>query len=193
MMWRVLSLALATLTLTVAAFSQTTAPNSAPSERVLTITEDSRIDWVGRKVTGHHDGGFETFSGTVRMEGDDPSSMTIRVEIDITSLWADNPNLRDHLLTADFFDAENHPAAVFESDAVLPYGDQWMITGDLVLRGVTGRASLPVTLEDSGDRVRLTGGFTLMRFDFGIALPGRPGDLIANEVSVSFDVVAEMD
>jgi polyisoprenoid-binding protein YceI len=190
---RALGLTLATLTLTVAAFGQTSAPTSAPAERVLTITGDSRIGWVGRKATGQHDGGFERFSGTIRMAGDDPSAMEIRVEIDITSLWADNPNLQGHLLTADFFDAENHPAAVFESDTVLPYGEQWMVTGNLDLHGVTSRISLPVSVEDGGDHLHLTGEFTLMRFDFGIALPGRPGDLIENGVTVTFDVVAEGD
>lgn len=173
----------------LSAGAQTDAP--ADTTHVYTIDlENSQLNWIGRKASGQHDGGFRNFEGTLTMEGNDPSTLAVRVAIDTTSIWADNPNLTNHLQTDDFFAVETHPRAVFESDTVWAYGDQWMVAGDLELHGVTSRLSFPVTLEMGDGSVHATAEFPLYRFDWGISLAGRPGDLILNQVDVRFDITA---
>lgn len=159
--------------------------------QVFTIdTEDSTLSFVGAKATRQHSGGFESFAGTFTLEDGDLSTLQLRVEVDTTSLWADVEDLQNHLKSADFFDVESHPTATFESISVSPYGDLWMVTGELGLHGVTSRVSFPVTVAVEGDTLSATGSLDLFRYDFGISPAGRPGDLIKNAVAVSFDVTA---
>ena len=62
---------------------------SAPEGVEYTMTSDSTIGFVGSKVTGSHDGGFESFSGTIWLVDGDPASSSFQVEIDTTSLSID--------------------------------------------------------------------------------------------------------
>jgi polyisoprenoid-binding protein YceI len=159
--------------------------------QVFTIAaEESTLSFVGAKATRNHSGGFERFAGTFTLEDGDLSTLQLRVEIDTTSLWADVEDLQNHLKSADFFDVESHPTATFESVSVSPYGDQWMVTGELDLHGVTSRLSFPLSIQVERADLRAQASFDLFRYDFGISLAGRPGDLIKNAVAVSFDVSA---
>ena len=58
------------------------------------------------------------------------------------------PRERDeHLRSADFLDAEQHPLITFKSTALSPAGDDWKLTGDLTIRGVTRPVQFDLTFE----------------------------------------------
>jgi polyisoprenoid-binding protein YceI len=155
-------------------------------------SDASSIDWVGSKVTGSHDGGFNQFEGTVEVANGTPEGTTVDVTIDTTSLWSDNEDLTGHLKSADFFDVENFPTATFTSSKVAP-GDtagQYQVTGNLTLHGVTKQITFPATIEVAEDQVRAQAEFFIKRFDFGIEYPGRQDDLIRDEVVIKLDIVA---
>lgn len=181
--------------------AQDTQPASAPAATVYTIeAEDSELSWVGRKVTGQHDGGFRSFSGTVAMAGDDLSTLALDVTIDTTSLWADNERLANHLKSGDFFEVETYPTAHFVStDVQVQSEDSALVTGDLTLHGQTNPISFPATvglyLDEEGQppHVHLESEFTLLRFTWGIDYIGREGDEIVNEVAVAFHVKAVIE
>ena len=46
-------------------------------------------------------------------------------------------NLRAHLLSPEFFDAEQNPEIVFESKKIERDGDQVVVDGELTVKGVT--------------------------------------------------------
>ena len=86
--------------------------------------------FVGTIVAG--DGGIEKIDGT----------------IDVDSVEVPDKTLVGHLLSPDFFDAENHPQGSFTSTSVEPDGEsKYRVSGDFTLRGVTHPIELTVEVE----------------------------------------------
>ena len=99
----------------------------------------------------------------------------------IENLSTEEPQLTGHLYSADFFDAENHPAITFKSTAVEPVDvDKLRIAGDLTIRGVTRPVELDAEIEGSGDdpygntRLGLTATGAVDRSDWGITWNSPP-------------------
>ena len=67
------------------------------------FAEGSKVSFVGSKVTGSHDGGFNTFTGEVVLVDGDPTRSSVNVEIQLDSVWSDHPKLTEHLKSDDFF------------------------------------------------------------------------------------------
>jgi polyisoprenoid-binding protein YceI len=155
------------------------------------VDETSTVEWTGSKVTGHHDGGFRAFAGEILVVDDDPERSTVDLVIDTTSLWADNDRLTGHLKSEDFFDVETHPEARFKSTSIRATEDGWEVTGNLDLHGVQKSITFPATIEVGADQVTARAEFFLKRFDWDIVYPGKPDDLIRDEVVVRFDLTAK--
>ena len=136
--------------------------------------ENSKIEFVGSKVTGSHNGSFQKFAGEVHYTGDVTTShVTITMQSD--SLMTDTPDLTKHLKTADFFDVAKYPEAKFESTAIKPGGDKGAshtITGNLTLHGVTKSVTFPATIAAAPDAITVDSTFTINRKDFGINYAG---------------------
>jgi len=49
----------------------------------------------------------------------------------------------NHLRTADFFDVEKYPQISFKSTKVEKKGNEYLITGDLTIKGITKQISFP--------------------------------------------------
>lgn len=166
------------------------APAPAASAIVYELSSDSKIGFVGSKITGSHDGGFASFEGGIELVQNDPEQSRIHVAIDTTSLWADNPKLTEHLKSADFFDVASHPTAEFSSTAIVAEGEGYRVTGNLLLHGVEKSISFPASIEVLDDSIVASAEFSIKRFDFGIAYKGKADDLIRDEVVIKLDLAA---
>ena len=167
------------------------APESAETA-VYSLSADSTIGFVGAKVTGSHDGGFEKFTGTVAVAGGTAEGSSVEVTIDTTSLWSDNDQLTGHLKSADFFDVETYPTATFKSTEISSNEDgTYTLTGNLDLHGVTKQISFPADIEVVEAGFAATAEFSINRMDFEIVYPGRPDDLIRDEVLIKLDLRSE--
>ncbi len=169
------------------------APDAVPSPsqtRVFEVAEGSTISFVGSKITGSHDGGFHGFEGTVTLVDGDPEKSSVNLSIDTTTIWTDSERLTGHLKSPDFFEVETYPSATFTSTAIARTEDGYRVTGNLTLHGTTKSISFPATIEAGPDRVTAKAEFSLKRFDFNIVYPGKPDDLIRDEVVVRLDIVA---
>lgn len=154
---------------------------------------DSKVAFVGAKITGQHDGGFEVFSGTIDLVDGDPSKSSVSVDIDNASITSDTEKLTKHLKSADFFDVERFPKTQFTSTAIAAGGDgsaTHTVTGELELHGVTKTITFPATIRTAGDRVEVDAEFAINRKDFGIVYPGIPDDLIKDNVPVKLTLRA---
>jgi polyisoprenoid-binding protein YceI len=155
----------------------------------------SKVEFVGAKVTGKHDGSFGTFQGTIQLVSNDPLKSQVTVEVDTASLTSDNPKLTGHLKSADFFDVAKYPKARFTSTAIKAGGDNGAthtVTGNLELHGVTKSITFPATIRLVGDdAVHVDSEFAIRRKDFGLVYPGMPNDLIKEEVLLKLAVRAK--
>ncbi|MCH5600357.1 YceI family protein [Niabella ginsengisoli] len=87
-------------------------------------------------------GKFKTFEGTIEAENEDFSDAKISFSADIDSIDTGVTDRDGHLKGADFFEAEKYPKLTFQSTNIVKNGDDYKVTGDLTLKGVTK----PVTL-----------------------------------------------
>ena len=81
-------------------------------------------------------GTFETFDVTI-VTAENPADTTIEASIDIASVNTKQADRDNHLRTSDFFLADEFPTMNFRSTGIDTDGDDFSITGDLTLRGVT--------------------------------------------------------
>lgn len=87
-------------------------------------------------VTGH----FEEFEATIDTENDKFENATLSVEIGIDSINTKNKDRDAHLMSEDFFKADEYPKMAFTSKS---FTDDKII-GDLTIRDVTKEVTLDV-------------------------------------------------
>jgi len=150
----------------------------------------SSFGFVGAKITGDHKGSFPEVEGEVTIAGDKPTGLKVTVQTG--SVTSDAEQLTGHLKSADFFDVEKFPTASFTgSEFVAKAGENGVtheIAGELELHGVKKAIRFPakVTLDAAGAKGQAE--FTINRKDFGIVYPGKPDDLIKDEVLLKLDL-----
>ena len=154
--------------------------------------EGSKVEYVGAKVTGKHEGGFEEFAGTIELVDGDPKKSKVEVVIQTASLFSDAEKLTGHLKSDDFFGVERFPTAKFVSTSIEDGAEgKHSVTGNLTLRDVTKSITFPAEIEVKGDEVEVEAEFAINRKDFGIVYPGMPDDLIKDEVLMKLDIEAK--
>ncbi|HYP89619.1 MAG TPA: YceI family protein, partial [Polyangiaceae bacterium] len=122
------------------------APAAASGVKYTFSNADSKVDFVGAKVTRKHDGSFKAFTGTVSLVDNDPSKSSVSVTIEVGSIQTDEEKLTGHLKSPDLLDAGKFPQATFSSTAVKAGGEKGAthtVTGNLQLHGVTKSISFP--------------------------------------------------
>lgn len=146
------------------------------------------------KVRGH----FETFSGTVDYDPDNPTASKVNVTIDVNSIYTREEKRDAHLKSPDFFDTATYPTLTFVSTSVEQTSDDTgLLHGNLTIKGVTK----PVTLEVEHLGTALnpwgayTAGFTastkINRKDWGLnwnqALEAG-GVLVGDDITINIEV-----
>lgn len=171
-----------------------TAPAAAKGEALAINGENSKVEFTGSKVTGKHDGGFKTFTGTIDLVNSKPAESSVSVEIDTASVFADDEKLTGHLKTKDFFEVEKFPKATFKSTKIeadaAKGADAYTVTGDFNLHGVTKSISFPATIKASADAVDVNAEFAVNRKDFGIVYAGQADNLINDNVVIKLTLKA---
>ena len=90
-------------------------------------------------------GRFETFSGSVDFNEQDPAKSSVDVAIETASVNTRDEKRDGHLKSGDFFEAEKYPQLTFKSKRVQKTSESTgRITGDLTIRGVTKEVVLEV-------------------------------------------------
>jgi polyisoprenoid-binding protein YceI len=143
-------------------------------------------------------GEFSKVSGNAILDPSDPAKSTVEVSVDTASIDTRELQRDEHLRSADFFDAANHPAMTFRSKKITAAGtDRFKVTGDLSIRGATREVTFnvdgPVTpVKDPWGNIRTGVSATakINRKDFGLvwnALTEAGGVVVGDEVSITFE------
>ena len=177
-----------------------TVANSAPESNsakptgteILVISpENSKVEFVAAKVTRSHQGSFKQFAGKIDLAPNSLPDSRVTIDIDTGSVVTDEPQLTDHLKTADFFDVAKYPKATFVSTKIEPSntaGATHTVTGNLELHGVKKSLSFPATIQVAPDSAALDAEFAIDRKDFGIVYAGKADDLIRDGVVIKLNL-----
>ncbi len=88
-------------------------------------------------------GEFRKF--TAEIDGEDFRTAPVRVAIDAASIFTNEDKRDEHLRSADFFDAENHPELTFETKSFTRKGDEeYVLTGILTIKGLSKEVAFDV-------------------------------------------------
>jgi polyisoprenoid-binding protein YceI len=88
-------------------------------------------------------GAFSGVSGTVTV-ADDVTESSVEVEIDPATIDTRDAGRDEHLRSADFFGTEEFPTITFVSTGLRRDGGEWVLVGDLTIKGVTRPVRLDV-------------------------------------------------
>jgi len=168
---------------------ETQAAPASSGDKYL-FAEGSKVSFVGSKVTGSHDGGFNTFTGDLMLVDGDPNKSSVNVEIDLASVWSDHPKLTEHLKSTDFFATDYYKLSTFNSTKIDQEGEQYNVTGNFQLHGVVRSISFPATITVEPDKVTVNAEFFIKRFDFDIEFKGPADNLIRDEVVIKLELIA---
>jgi polyisoprenoid-binding protein YceI len=145
-------------------------------------------------------GRFTDLGGTIAFDEASPEQSSVSFTIQAASIDTGTPDRDKHLRSGDFFDVEQYPAITFVSTAIKARGgNEYDVTGDLAMRGITKRITLPVTFlgtaKDPWGNQKL--GFetetTINRKDYGLtwnAALETGGFLVGDEVKISVSIQA---
>jgi polyisoprenoid-binding protein YceI len=81
-------------------------------------------------------GRFDKFEGTITT-APDPLQSSVTATVDLASVNTGNDTRDGHIRSEDFFHTEKHPTMTFRSTGIRADGDDFLLDGDLTLRGVT--------------------------------------------------------
>lgn len=143
-------------------------------------------------------GTFTDFEGTI-VVADDPTESSVEFEAKAASVTTGTRDRDNHLRSPDFLDAEQYPLVSFRSTRIVPNGDDWKLTGDLAIRGVTRPATFDLTFEGGATdpygntKAAFTARGEIDRKEWGLTwnapLEGG-GVLVSEKFKVEFDVEA---
>lgn len=172
--------------------AQVASPAAAQGQKYLITPQNSKIEFIGSKVTGKENGSFGEFSGQVDYAGS-PETSHVSITIKTESITTNAPDLAKHLKTADFFDVAKYPEATFVSTAIKTGGEKGAthtVTGNLTLHGVTKAITFPATINVTPDAATVESSFSINRKDFGINYAGAADNLIRDDVVLTLHVRA---
>lgn len=142
-------------------------------------------------------GGFTDYTVTASTDADDFSKAAISFTAKAASVNTGSEQRDNHLKSADFFDAENHPEISFISTSYQPVNDDYVLEGNLTIKGITKPVKLNVEFggiaKDPWGNAKA--GFTITgkinRKDWGLnwnAALEAGGVLVSDDVKISCEV-----
>lgn len=145
-------------------------------------------------------GSFHTFEANIEADPEDLTTASIEFSVDLSSIDTRNNDRDAHLRSADFFDVDNHPNMTFKSTSITKTdGNEYAVTGDLTIRGVTNQETFTVVYEGGGkdpwgnEKAGFSVEGTIKRTNYGLvwnAALETGGVLVGEDVKVSLEIEA---
>ncbi len=141
-------------------------------------------------------GSFADFSAAIEIAAD-PLQSTLSADVKMASIQTGDEGRDNHLRTNDFFDVEQHPLMTFRSTSFRRDGDDFVMVGDLTVKGVTKQVEFALEFGGVGQdpwgstRAGFTASTTINRRDFGVewnAPLETGGVLVGDKVTIALDI-----
>ena len=168
----------------------------------------SVLGWEGAAVTHAHKGTIQFTGGDLQVNNNMVVGGTATVDMktikatDITDADSQGKFV-GHMSSADFFDAPAFPTSTFKITSITPIkgaaadADNATITGDMTIKGVTQKISVPAKVGVKNGVASVTGKVTIDRTKFGLKYGSKSfftsiGDKAINDTfDLTFNVIAK--
>lgn len=145
-------------------------------KKELTLdTKTSKVEWLGKKVTGQHNGTINVKGGNLVVSDD--KLVGGEIEIDMNSIAVSdikdeemNGKLTGHLKSDDFFAVDKHPSSNLKiKEVVKAEGENvYTIKGDMTIRGITHEEEFPATIVYKNGKLAAVGEMTIDRSKYEV-------------------------
>ncbi len=146
-------------------------------------------------------GGFSGVAGTIEYDPDNANNSRIQATIDASKINTLDSQRDAHLKSPDFLDVEQYPTITFKSKNIVAADhDEWKVTGDLTIHGVTKEVVLnvegptPEGKDPFGNtRIGASGSTKIKRSDFGLkwnASIETGGLLVGDDLKLELEISA---
>jgi polyisoprenoid-binding protein YceI len=143
-------------------------------------------------------GRFDTFEGTI-VTAEDPLASVVTASVDLSSINTGQEQRDAHIRSADFFEVEKYSHMTFVSTGIRADGDDFLLDGDLTLKGVTKPVTFKLEISGfgpdayGGTRAGFSATTEINRIDYGVTfngpIPGVPGGVAVSEkVTISLEI-----
>ncbi len=124
-------------------------------------TQESKIQWKGKKVLGSHSGTIELKDGKLNFENDEVTGGEFVMDmtsITVTDLTGDDKaGLEGHLNSEDFFGVEKHPTAHLAITSVAKKDTKtYGVVGDLTIKEKTNPVTFDLDVEQGTATAKLS-------------------------------------
>jgi polyisoprenoid-binding protein YceI len=168
------------------------------NQKFKIVSAQSNIDWVGKKVTGAHNGTIAVKEGELVLN--ESGLIAGKFIIDTTSIKildvtdpSTNAQFAGHLASDDFFSIEKNPEATLAITAV----SGKHVEGDLTIKGITHPIAFDATVNINGDTLVATGKLVIdrtkygMKFRSGSFFKDLGNTLIYNDFELNVSLIAK--
>lgn len=126
-------------------------------EKKAINTEKSALEWQAYKVIGGHNGTIQLKSGEVIIDNNMIVGGTFTIDMQTIKDADGSEGLENHLKNEDFFDVKNHTTATLTiTNVEKNEGDDYTITGDLTIKGITHSITFNAKITQNGDQYSAT-------------------------------------
>lgn len=174
---RTLCLQLGSVAVGLAVFSGVAVADQ--STKVPLDPKASVVSWVGKKVTGQHNGSVRIRSGEALLK--DGAFVGGTFEVDLSTIAVedikdegDNQKLTNHLKSEDFFAANLFPTATFTVTSATPIqgasagAPNYNVTGDLAIKGIKRSVTFPAVITIENGMAKASAKFELDRTEWNV-------------------------
>jgi len=141
-------------------------------------------------------GSFDKVTAVLEV-GQSLNDSKLSAVIDAASFNSNDANRDAHIKSADFFDVEQFPELSFTATGVEGSGENYKVTGDLTIKGITHQVTLDVEFNGvavdpfGATRAGFAGTTSISRKEFGLtwnAALETGGVLVGDKVTINLDV-----
>ncbi len=143
-------------------------------------------------------GRFTAFSGQI-VTGADPTASSVTADIEMASINTGNEQRDEHIRSADFFEVEAHPTMTYRSTGVRVEDGEYIVDGELTLKGVTKNVSLNLELNGfgpdpyGGTRAGFTATGEINRSEFNVSFNApmaNGGVVVSDKIALHLEIEA---
>ena len=137
--------------------------------------ESTKLEWIGRKLIGEHNGSIQFLSGYVEI--DNKRILTGEFKVNMKSI--ENNDIEDetykgylenHLKSKDFFDVENFPVAILEiiqennaGESIIDSKGNSSILCNLTIKDITHQIMIPMDVKVYNNHATASGTIDIDR------------------------------
>ena len=162
----------------------------------------SSVEWTGKKLTGEHYGNVSLSKGELILKDKELAGGSFEINmnsITCTDISDEKSNKRlvDHLKSEDFYSVTKFPFGKFVITKVeKTSGENYNITGDLTIKGITNSIKFPATLTSAAGETTASASIVFDRSKYDVKFGSQSffenlGDkLVYDEVEMKVTLVS---